>query len=61
LIDDGEIIGAVLRTWTAVRPVYVSIGHRVSLETAIRFTLACTGRFRLPETTRAADRLSRSS
>ena len=60
LIDAGDIIGAVLRTRTAVRPVYVSIGHRVSLETAMRFTLACTGRFRLPETTRAADRLSRS-
>jgi deoxyribonuclease V len=61
LIDAGEIIGAVLRTRTAVRPVYVSIGHRVSLETAVRFVLACTRRFRLPETTRAADRLSRSS
>jgi deoxyribonuclease V len=61
LIDAGEIIGAVLRTRTAVRPVYVSIGHRVSLETAVRFVLACTRRFRLPETTRAADRRSRSS
>jgi deoxyribonuclease V len=61
LIDAGEIIGAVLRTRTAVRPVYVSIGHRISLETAVRFVLACTRRFRLPETTRAADRLSRSA
>ena len=61
LIDAGDIIGAVLRTRTAVRPVYVSIGHRVSLETAVGFVLACTRRFRLPETTRAADGLSRSS
>jgi deoxyribonuclease V len=60
LIDASEIIGAVLRTRTGVRPVYVSIGHRVSLETAVRFVLACTRWFRLPETTRAADRLSRS-
>jgi deoxyribonuclease V len=61
LVDNGEIIGSVLRTRTAVRPVYVSIGHRVSLETGLRLVLSCTRRFRLPETTRAADRLSRSS
>jgi deoxyribonuclease V len=61
LVDKGETIGAVLRTRTDVRPVYVSIGHRVSLESAIRFVLDCAPRFRLPETTRAADRLCRSS
>lgn len=59
LKDKGESIGAVLRTRTGVKPVYVSIGHRVGLETAIRLVLACTTRFRLPETTRAADRLSK--
>jgi deoxyribonuclease V len=59
LIDKGETIGAVLRTRTGVKPIYVSIGHRVCLETAIRLVLACTPRFRLPETTRAADRLSK--
>ncbi len=59
LMDDGETVGAVLRTRAGVRPVYVSIGHRVGLETAIEYTLRCTTRFRLPETTRAADRLSR--
>ncbi len=59
LMDQGEIIGAVLRTRVGVKPVYVSIGHRVGLKTAIRFVLACTTRFRLPETTRAADRLSK--
>ena len=58
LVDEGEIIGAVLRTRTGVKPVYVSIGHRISLETAIRYALRCTPRYRLPETTRAAHRLA---
>jgi deoxyribonuclease V len=59
LEDRGEIVGAVVRTRTAVRPLFVSIGHRVSLETAVAWTLRlCAGR-RLPEPTRLADRLSR--
>jgi deoxyribonuclease V len=58
LLDDGETIGAVLRTRTRVRPVYVSIGHRVTLDTAIDYTLRCTTRYRLPETTRYAHRLA---
>lgn len=58
LMDSGEEIGAVLRTRTDVRPVYVSIGHRVSLPTAIAYVLSCTPRYRLPETTRAAHRLA---
>lgn len=58
LYHDREIIGAVLRTRAAVKPVYVSIGHRVSLESAIRFVLECSPRFRLPETTRWAHRLA---
>ena len=56
--DGGERIGAVLRTRTLVRPLYVSIGHRVSLETAIDIVLACAPRYRLPETTRWAHRLA---
>ncbi len=58
LLDGDEIIGAVLRTRAGVRPVYVSIGHRVSLETAIDYVLRCTTRYRLPETTRRAHRLA---
>lgn len=58
LLEGGEVIGAVLRTRPGVRPLYVSGGHRVSLETAIALTLACTTRWRLPETTRAAHRLA---
>lgn len=58
LVDGEETIGAVVRTRTGVRPVYVSIGHRVSLDTAVEWTLALAPRYRLPETTRRADRLA---
>ncbi len=58
LMDDGEVIGAVLRTRTGVKPVYVSIGHRISLATAIDYVLRCTPRYRLPETTRRAHHLA---
>lgn len=53
-----EIIGAVLRTRSKVKPVFVSSGHRISLPTAIDYVMACTPRYRLPETTRLADRLA---
>ncbi|MEW6072007.1 MAG: deoxyribonuclease V [Planctomycetota bacterium] len=56
LVDRGEVIGAVLRTREGVRPVVVSIGHRIDLETAVRVVLRCARRFRLPEPIRAADR-----
>ncbi len=58
LKDQGEIIGAVLRTRSNVKPVYVSIGHSVDLQDCIHFVLNCCRGFRLPETTRRADRLS---
>lgn len=58
LRDKGETIGAVLRTRVNTRPVYVSIGHRVSLPLAVRYVMACATRFRLPETTRWAHRLA---
>jgi deoxyribonuclease V len=58
LVHRGERVGAVLRTRAGARPIYVSIGHRVSLGTAIRWVLACTPRYRLPETTRTAHRLA---
>lgn len=61
LTDRGETIGAVLRSRAGVKPIYVSIGHRVSLATAIEYTLACVTRFRLPETTRWAHRLASGS
>ena len=58
LVDHHEVIGAIVRTRTGVKPLYVSIGHRVSLETAIEYVLRCTTKYRLPETTRAAHRLA---
>ena len=51
-------VSAVLRSRDRTRPLFVSIGHRVSLDTAIALVLACTPRYRLPETTRAAHRLA---
>ena len=61
LIDRGEVIGAVLRSRTNVKPLYVSPGHRIGLETAIDSVLQCTPKYRLPETTRWADRLASKS
>lgn len=58
LVDGAELIGAVVRTRTGVKPLYVSIGHRVSLATAVEYVLRCTTRYRLPETTRLAHRLA---
>ncbi|MBB2913619.1 deoxyribonuclease V [Streptosporangium becharense] len=56
---DGDVVGRVLRTRDGVKPVFVSAGHRVDLDTACHNVLNLTLRYRLPETTRAADRLSR--
>jgi len=58
LYDDGEIIGAVVRTRTGVKPLYVSIGHRIDLESAIEYVLGCCRNHRLPETTRYAHRVA---
>ncbi|MCS0599869.1 endonuclease V [Streptomyces sp. LP11] len=55
----GEEVGRALRTRDGTRPVYVSVGHRVSLDNALAHTLALTPRHRLPETTRRADALCR--
>jgi deoxyribonuclease V len=58
LLDKEETIGAVLRTRDNVSPLFISIGHRVSLKIAIDFVLRCTTRYRLPETTRWAHKLA---
>jgi deoxyribonuclease V len=55
LLDGGEQIGAVLRTQNGIRPVFVSIGHRVDLDSAVKLVLACCTRYRIPEPTRQAD------
>lgn len=54
LVDRGEVIGAAVRTRTGVSPVYVSVGHRIDLETAVALTLGCCRKHRLPEPTRLA-------
>lgn len=58
LVHDGETVGAVLRTQNKVKPLYISCGHRVSLTTAIDYVLRCSPKYRLPETTRWADKLA---
>lgn len=54
LMDDGEIIGAVLRSKVGVRPIYISIGHRIDLSTAIQWVMNCCHNYRLPEPSRLA-------
>ncbi|MCT7983299.1 deoxyribonuclease V [Laspinema sp. A4] len=60
LLDQGETVGAVLRSRSHVNPLYISIGHRISLPTALDYVLRCTPKYRLPETTRISDRLASS-
>jgi deoxyribonuclease V len=54
LIDRGEVVGAALRTRVGVSPVYVSVGHRCDLESAIALVRQCAGPTRVPDTTRHA-------
>lgn len=58
LIHRNEAVGAALRTRDRVQPVYVSVGHRINLKTALRYVLQCAPKYRLPETTRLADKLA---
>jgi deoxyribonuclease V len=58
LYDKDETIGAVLRTKEGTSPLYISIGHKIDLLTAIQYTLACCKGYRLPEPTRLADGLA---
>jgi deoxyribonuclease V len=55
LMDKEEQIGLVLRTRDNVSPIYVSVGHRVDLESARKILLACVTKYRIPEPTRVAD------
>lgn len=54
LRDGNETLGAVVRTRSRVKPVFVSVGHKCRLEDAIRIILACATRYRIPEPTRLA-------
>jgi deoxyribonuclease V len=59
LQDDDNTIGAVVRTRSKVKPVFVSTGHRVNLGSCIKLVLRCCKGFRLPEPIRRADKLAR--
>jgi deoxyribonuclease V len=61
LLDRDETIGAVLRTRVKVKPMIISLGHRISLETSLRYVLSCCKGYRLPEPTRQADKLSKDN
>lgn len=61
LVDGGEVIGAAVRTRSGVKPIYVSVGHKIGLKNAIHWVLACSRGFRLPEPTRLAHLAAGSS
>jgi len=54
LVDNGEIIGAALRTKFGIKPIYVSIGHKIDLASALYWVTKCCRGYRLPEPTRLA-------
>lgn len=56
---ENKTIGAVLRTRDDTRPIFISPGHKIDLDSSIRLAMACTGAFRIPEPLRCADMLSR--
>jgi deoxyribonuclease V len=58
MFDRGEVIGAAVRTRDGVKPVYVSIGNRIDLETAVDVVLRCSPKYRIPQPLRLAHRLS---
>jgi deoxyribonuclease V len=58
---DGHIIGAVVRTRTGVKPLFISIGHKIDLPSAVRWVLKCCRNYRLPEPTRQAHLASRGN
>lgn len=58
LTHKGETIGAVVRTRSGVKPVFVSTGHLIGLNESVQVVLRCCRRYRLPETTRLADKLA---
>jgi deoxyribonuclease V len=54
LLDKGELIGAALRTKSGVKPMYVSVGHRIDLASALQWVTNCCRGYRLPQPTRLA-------
>jgi len=60
LVEKGERVGMVVRTKTGVKPMYVSVGHMIGLEAAVKWTIRLAPTHRLPEPLRLADRLSKA-
>ena len=58
LLDNDEVIGAVLRTRSNVKPLFISPGHKISLKKSIHIVMQCVTKYRLPETTRRAHKLA---
>ncbi len=54
LVYEGQRVGAVLRTRNGVKPIFISPGHKIDIDTAVKLTLACITRYRIPEPTRLA-------
>ena len=54
MFDNGELVGAALRTKSGVKPIYVSVGHRIGLASALQWVIRCCRGYRLPEPTRLA-------
>ena len=54
LVDRREVVGALVRTRKNVKPMYISVGHRIDLPGAVHWVLACAQGYRLPEPTRRA-------
>ncbi|HEX4208074.1 MAG TPA: deoxyribonuclease V [Ktedonobacteraceae bacterium] len=61
LVDKRETIGAIVRTRARVNPMIISPGHMISIETSVKYVLACSKGYRLPEPTRLADKLSKDN
>ncbi|MGW4209413.1 endonuclease V [Lentzea sp. NPDC004789] len=61
LVMDGEVVGRALRTQDGVKPVFVSVGHKIDLDRACAEVLRLAPRYRLPETTRRADALTKQA
>ena len=59
LYHNDRRVGVVLRTRSSVKPIFVSLGHRVDIDSSIKIVMKCVYKYRIPEPLRRADSLSR--
>lgn len=57
MLDKGEVIAKAVRTQNKINPVYISVGHKITLDEAVQIALNCAPKYRIPEPTRQADML----